>query len=67
MASYNVTKAGVVALSETMHYELKPYGIGTTALCPGFFRTNLNVGMKTSDPDMLKFVDKVFESIRFRC
>ena len=62
MASYNVTKAGVVALSETMHYELKPYGIGTTALCPGFFRTNLNVGMKTSDPDMLKFVDKVFES-----
>jgi NAD(P)-dependent dehydrogenase (short-subunit alcohol dehydrogenase family) len=31
MASYNVTKAGVVALSETMHYELKPYGIGTTA------------------------------------
>lgn len=61
MASYNATKAAVVALSETMHHELKPYGIGVTALCPGFFRTNLNVGMKTSDPDMLKFVDKVFE------
>lgn len=60
MASYNATKAAVVALSETMHFELKPYGIGTTALCPGFFRTNLNHGMKTSDPDMLKFVDKVF-------
>ncbi len=60
MASYNATKAAVVAISETMHFELKPYGIGTTALCPGFFRTNLNHGMKTSDPDMLKFVDKVF-------
>lgn len=62
MASYNATKAAVVAISETMHFELLPYGIGVTALCPGFFRTNLNHGMKTSDPDMLKFVDKVFEA-----
>ena len=62
MSSYNATKAAVVALSETMHFELMPYGIGVTALCPGFFRTNLNHGMKTSDPDMLKFVDKVFEA-----
>jgi NAD(P)-dependent dehydrogenase (short-subunit alcohol dehydrogenase family) len=62
MASYNVTKAGVIALSETMHYELKPYGIGTTVLCPGFFRTNLDKGMRTSDPKLLKMVDKVFES-----
>ena len=62
MSSYNATKAAVVAISETMHFELMPYGIGVTALCPGFFRTNLNHGMKTSDPDMLKFVDKVFEA-----
>lgn len=61
MSSYNVTKAAVIALSETMHYELMPYGIGTMALCPGFFRTNLANAMKTSDPSMLKFVDKVFE------
>jgi len=62
MASYNVTKAAVVALSDTMHHELKPYGIGTTVLCPGFFRTNLDKGMRTSDPYLRKFVDKVFES-----
>lgn len=62
MGSYNATKAAVVALSETLHFELKPYGIGTTALCPGFFRTNLDKGMKTSDPQMYKFVDKVFEA-----
>ncbi len=61
MASYNVTKAGVIALSETMYYELHAYNIKVTALCPGFFRTNLNKTMKTSDPSMLKFVDKVFE------
>lgn len=62
MGSYNVTKAAVVALSETMHHELKPYGIGTTALCPGFFRTNLDKTMRSSDPSAQRFVDKVFEA-----
>lgn len=62
MASYNVSKAAVVALSETMHYELQPYGIGTTALCPGFFRTNLDKTMRSSDPYTQVFVDKVFSS-----
>lgn len=60
MASYNATKAGVIAITETIHFELMPYGIGATALCPSFFRTNLNTSMKSSDPDMFKFVDKVF-------
>jgi len=62
MSSYNVTKAGVVALSETMHYELQPYGIGTTVLCPGFFKTNLDQSLRTSDPSISKFLGKVFES-----
>lgn len=41
MAPYNVTKAGVIALSETMAAELKPTGIGVTVLCPTFFRTKI--------------------------
>lgn len=41
MAPYNVTKAGVVALSETMSAELKPDNIGVTVLCPTFFRTKI--------------------------
>jgi len=41
MAPYNVAKAGVVALSETLHGELKASGIKVTALCPTFFRTNI--------------------------
>lgn len=41
MAPYNVTKAGVIALSETMAAELKPAGIGVTVLCPTFFRTKI--------------------------
>jgi NAD(P)-dependent dehydrogenase (short-subunit alcohol dehydrogenase family) len=41
MAPYNVTKAGVVALSETLHAELAGDGIHVTVLCPTFFQTNI--------------------------
>jgi NAD(P)-dependent dehydrogenase (short-subunit alcohol dehydrogenase family) len=41
MGAYSVSKAGVVALSETLFSELKPHGVGVTVLCPGFFASNL--------------------------
>src|SRR5579864_2676101 len=39
--AYNVTKYGVVALSEGLRVELAPRGIGVSVLCPGFIRTNI--------------------------
>jgi len=44
MSAYNVTKAGVVSLSETLYAELKSSGIGVSVLCPTFFRTNIVEG-----------------------
>ncbi|RLB53337.1 MAG: short-chain dehydrogenase [Deltaproteobacteria bacterium] len=41
MGPYNVTKAGVIALSETLYGELTSHGVNVTALCPTFFRTNI--------------------------
>lgn len=41
MAPYNVTKSGVVALSETLHAELAGTGVVVTVLCPTFFKTNI--------------------------
>jgi short-subunit dehydrogenase len=41
VAAYNVAKAGVVALSETLGAELVGTGIGVTVLCPTFFKTNI--------------------------
>jgi len=38
---YNVSKYGVVALSEGLRRELAPRGIGVSVLCPGFIRTNI--------------------------
>ncbi len=41
MSPYNVTKTGVVALSETLYVEYKSEGIRVSVLCPTFFRTNI--------------------------
>jgi NAD(P)-dependent dehydrogenase (short-subunit alcohol dehydrogenase family) len=41
MAPYNTTKAAVIALSETLHAEVKSAGIRVSALCPSFFRTGI--------------------------
>ncbi|GAA4421871.1 SDR family oxidoreductase [Actinokineospora soli] len=62
MASYNVTKAGVLALSETLRHELRPYGIATTVVCPAFFQTNLNDRLRTPDPAALKLSRKLMAS-----
>jgi NAD(P)-dependent dehydrogenase (short-subunit alcohol dehydrogenase family) len=40
-AAYNVSKYGVVALSEGLRLELAPRGIGVSVLCPGFIRTQI--------------------------
>jgi NAD(P)-dependent dehydrogenase (short-subunit alcohol dehydrogenase family) len=46
MAPYNVTKAGVIALSETLATELAPTDVAVTALCPSFFRTNIHAAAR---------------------
>lgn len=41
MGPYNVTKSGVVALSETLRSELSGTGVGVSLVCPSFFPTHL--------------------------
>jgi NAD(P)-dependent dehydrogenase (short-subunit alcohol dehydrogenase family) len=43
MASYNVSKAGVLALSETLDAELAADHIDVTVACPGVFQSDLGV------------------------
>jgi NAD(P)-dependent dehydrogenase (short-subunit alcohol dehydrogenase family) len=41
MAPYNLTKAAMVSLAETLRMELVTHNIGVTALCPGVINTNI--------------------------
>ncbi len=59
MAPYNVTKAAVVALSETMHAELRGSGVGVTVLCPTFFQTNIGKNARTVDHRQRAVVEKL--------
>lgn len=52
MGPYNVSKAGVISLSETMAGELVGTGVSVSALCPTFFRTNLATEARTCTPEM---------------
>lgn len=44
MAAYNVSKAGVMSLSETLAAELSGSGVRVTVLCPTFVKTNIFSG-----------------------
>lgn len=59
MASYNVSKAAVVALSETLRTELAPDGITTTVVCPGYFATNLGTRLRCPDPAMTALANRL--------
>jgi NAD(P)-dependent dehydrogenase (short-subunit alcohol dehydrogenase family) len=44
---YSMTKAAVIALSETLHIELAPEGIGVSVYCPGPVHSNIASGVTT--------------------
>jgi len=62
MSSYNVTKAAVLSLSETLRLELEPYGVHTTVVCPGFVRTNLETRLRSPDPAIAALMRKLMAS-----
>ncbi len=43
---YSMTKAAVIGLSEALHIELKPEGIGVSAYCPGPVHSNIASAVK---------------------
>jgi len=64
MAPYNVTKAAVISLSETLKVELAPSRIGVTVICPSFFETHLEENTTYTDEWQGEFVHQVFANAR---
>ena len=63
MSPYNVTKAAVVSLSETLFAEFRTRGINVAVLCPTFFRTNLISGVrgattKKEDAQVIRWMER---------
>ncbi|WP_134591648.1 SDR family oxidoreductase [Pseudomonas aeruginosa] len=62
MSNYNVAKAGVVALSESLLVELALVEVGVHVVCPSFFQTNLLDSFRGPSPEMKHQVGKLLES-----
>lgn len=60
MGSYNVTKAGVIALSETLAAEVADRNVRVTVLCPAFFPTNLLEAARSTDPQLMAMARTAF-------
>ena len=65
MSPYNVTKAGVISLSETLRSELRGSNIGVTVVCPTFFKTNLMDQARATDEHVLRMADAFFNRFSF--
>jgi NAD(P)-dependent dehydrogenase (short-subunit alcohol dehydrogenase family) len=64
MSEYNAVKAGVVALSETLFHELKPFGVKVSVICPTFFRTNLTESLRGKDEAANKSAAKLIDQAK---
>lgn len=53
MVTYNVAKAGVISLSESLRHELSADNIDISVVCPAFFPTNLMESMNKEDTKAL--------------
>lgn len=60
MAAYNVSKSGMMALSETLYAELQPHNVGVTVLCPAFVPTNLLDKGRFARTNMKQLAEKAF-------
>ncbi|WP_295481128.1 SDR family oxidoreductase [uncultured Pseudomonas sp.] len=61
MSNYNVAKAGVLALSESLLVELRQVDVGVHVVCPSFFQTNLLDSFRGPNPAMKAQVGKLLE------
>jgi NAD(P)-dependent dehydrogenase (short-subunit alcohol dehydrogenase family) len=50
LVAYTTTKFAVLGLSEALREELRPHGIGVTAICPGIINTPITTNARARGP-----------------
>lgn len=64
MSEYNAVKSAVVALSETLFHELKPYDVRVSVICPTFFKTNLTESLRGKDEAAQKSAARLIDKAK---
>ncbi len=65
VASYNVAKASVYALSETLRCELAQDDIHVSVVCPAFFQTNLVQSMHGTDEKIKNQINRWMKNSKY--
>jgi hypothetical protein len=65
MGPYNVSKAGVISLSETLAGEFGGTNLGVTVLCPTFIQTNILKSSRGNTEGDRKIVQKLMDAGKF--
>jgi NAD(P)-dependent dehydrogenase (short-subunit alcohol dehydrogenase family) len=58
-AAYNVSKAAVVSLSETLYAQLLPHNVGVTVVCTGSFPTNINKTLRANNQKWRELLERL--------
>ncbi len=64
MSMYNVTKAAVISLMETLYAELYGAGINVSVVCPTFFRSNI-MQYHRGDKDAKKIGETIIQRAKY--
>lgn len=64
MGMYNVTKAAVISLMETIYAEVKGFGVDASVVCPTFFRSNIMQHHK-GDENSAKIGQTIIQRAKF--
>ena len=65
MAAYNVAKAGIVSLSETLYAEVAQHNVSVTVLCPSFFQTHLLETARMDTQEQLQLAARSMQGAHF--
>jgi NADP-dependent 3-hydroxy acid dehydrogenase YdfG len=65
MASYNVAKAGVISLSESLRKDLTGTGVEVSVVCPSFFTSDLHSTARTLNADQQRIVAKMINKATY--
>jgi NAD(P)-dependent dehydrogenase (short-subunit alcohol dehydrogenase family) len=65
MAAYNVAKAGIISLSETLYAEVAKHNVSVTVLCPSFFQSQLLETARMHTADQLRIADNSMRRSHF--
>ena len=57
MVAYSTTKFALVGFAESLRLELDGTGVGVTAVCPGYVRTNLSRATRYGNEGFRRFLD----------